>query len=56
MNKEKYIKQTLHFLIKTKKERIAWQSIAEILNDGEQYGAAQKRKRNKHPQHRIGPM
>jgi hypothetical protein len=56
MNKEKYTKQTLHFLIKTKKERIAWQSIAEILNNGEQYEAAQKRRRKKHPQHRIEPM
>jgi hypothetical protein len=42
MNKEKRTKQTLHFFIKTKKERIIGHSIAEILNDGEQYGAAQK--------------
>jgi hypothetical protein len=56
MNKEKRIKQTLHFFIKSKKERIAGQSIAEILNDGEQYGAAQKGSRTKHFEHRIGTM
>jgi hypothetical protein len=42
MNKEKLSKQTLHFFIKIQKERIAGQSIAEILDDDEQYGAAQK--------------
>jgi hypothetical protein len=47
MSKEKLSKQTLHFFIKTKKERIAGQSIVEILNDGERCGAAQKESRKR---------
>jgi hypothetical protein len=47
MSKKKLSKQTLHSFIKTKKERIAGQSIAEILNDDERYGAAQKGRRER---------
>jgi hypothetical protein len=47
MSKEKHSKQTLHFFIKAKKERIAGQSVAEILNDGEQNGAGQKGSRKR---------
>jgi hypothetical protein len=47
MSKAKHSKQTLHVVIQTQKERIAWQIIAEILNDGEQYGAAQKGNRKR---------
>jgi hypothetical protein len=47
MSKEKHSKQTLHFFIETQKERIGRQSIAEILNDGGRYGAAQKGSRKR---------
>jgi hypothetical protein len=53
MSKEKHSKQTLHFVIQTQNERIAGQSIAEILNDGGQYGGAQNGSRKKHFKHRI---
>jgi hypothetical protein len=48
MSKEKHTKQTQHFFIKTKKGRIAGQSIAEILKDGERYRGVHNASRKRH--------